>query len=72
MQETGHLKACPYIRQAIASFGEVFGRSRLMKLGTGSEVSQHVDFNYHWYTRVRIHIPIITNPDSSPYSMARH
>ena len=30
MVETPHLRACPYIRQAMASFGEVFGRSRLM------------------------------------------
>jgi hypothetical protein len=62
MQETPHLRKCPYTRQVIASFGEVFGRSRFMKLAAGSEVSQHVDFNYHWYTRVRIHIPVITNP----------
>ncbi len=62
MAETPHLQACPYVRQVIASFGEVFGRSRLMKLGAGAEVSQHVDFNYHWYTRVRIHIPVTTNP----------
>lgn len=62
MRETDHLRACPSIRQAIGSFGEVFGRSRLMKLGAGSEVSLHVDFNYHWYSRVRIHIPLITNP----------
>ena len=63
MSETPHLSKCPYLRQVMASFGEVLGRSRLMKLAAGSEVSQHVDFNYHWYTRVRIHIPIITNPD---------
>ena len=67
MQETPHLQSCPYIRQAMASFGEVFGRSRLMKLGAGAEVAQHVDFNYHWYTRVRIHVPIITNPKVTFY-----
>ena len=22
----------------------------------------HVDFNYHWFSRVRIHIPVATNP----------
>ena len=63
MCETPHLARCPYVRQIMASFGEVLGRSRLMKLAAGSEVSLHVDFNYHWYTRVRIHIPVITNPD---------
>ncbi len=63
MIETPHLKRCPYVRQVMASFGEVFGRSRLMKLATANEVSLHVDLNYHWYSRVRIHIPVITNPD---------
>ena len=72
MSETPHLQACPYVRQVIASFGEVFGRSRLMKLAGGAEVSQHVDFNYHWYTRVRIHIPIITNPHVTFYCADLH
>ena len=67
MLETPHLNRCPYVRQVMASFGEVFGRSRLMKLGVTSEVKLHVDMNYHWYTRVRIHIPVITNPDVTFY-----
>lgn len=72
MRETPHLQACPYIRQVMASFVEVFGRSRLMKLGAGAEVAQHVDFNYHWYTRVRIHVPIITNPEVTFYCAEQH
>ena len=59
---TPHLAACPYIRQVMASFGEVLSRSRLMRLESGAEVSLHVDFNYHWFNRVRIHIPIVTDP----------
>ena len=59
---TPHLARCPYLRQVMASFGEVLSRSRLMKLEARSEVSLHVDFNYHWYSRVRIHIPVATNP----------
>ncbi len=62
MRPTPHLARCPYLRQVMGSFGEVLGRSRLMRLAGGAEVSMHVDFNYHWYTRVRIHIPIVTNP----------
>ena len=62
MSPTRHLDKCEYIRQVMASFGEVLGRSRLMKLAPGAEVATHVDFNYHWYTRVRIHIPVITDP----------
>ena len=58
---TPHLDRCPYVRQVMSSFGEVLSRSRLMKLEGNSEVSLHVDFNYHWYSRVRIHIPVVTN-----------
>ena len=61
-QPTPHLRRCPYMQQAMAGFGEVLSRSRLMKLDAGAEVSLHVDFNYHWFSRVRIHIPIVTSP----------
>ena len=61
MEETPHLQKCEYIRQICANFGEVFGRSRLMRLAGGSEVPIHVDAIYHWHRHVRIHIPLITN-----------
>lgn len=63
MGATRHLNDSPYIRQCLHTIGEVYGRSRLMALEAGAEVSRHVDFNYHWYSRVRIHIPIVTNSD---------
>ncbi|MDC1144095.1 aspartyl/asparaginyl beta-hydroxylase domain-containing protein [Porticoccaceae bacterium] len=63
MQTTAELHRCDYVQQVMASFDEVLARSRLMRLNAGAEVSEHVDFNYHWYSRVRIHIPIVTNPD---------
>ena len=59
---TPHLARCPYMRQVMASFGEVLSRSRLMKLDAGAQVALHVDFNYHWFSRVRIHIPVLTDP----------
>ena len=62
-QATPHLERCEYMRQIMAGFGEVLSRSRLMKLDAGAEVSLHVDFNYHWFSRVRIHIPIVTSPE---------
>ena len=62
MLPTTYLAQCPYLRQVLGSFGVVLGRTRLMKLAAGCEVSQHVDFNYHWYSRVRVHIPVVTNP----------
>jgi len=57
------LRQSPYLMQVIASFGEVFGRSRLMRLSPGCEVPMHSDTSYHWQKRVRIHIPIITDSD---------
>ena len=59
---TPHLGECEYVRQVMARFGQVLSRSRLMKLDARSELNLHVDFNYHWFSRVRIHIPIITHP----------
>jgi len=63
MKVTEHLQSSPYIQQVLASIGEVYGRSRLMGLAAGCAVPEHRDINYHWYNRVRIHIPVITNPD---------
>jgi len=62
MLATDALKQSEYLQQVISSFNEVFGRSRLMKLDAGAKVPLHSDINYHWYKRVRIHIPIITDP----------
>ena len=67
MKPTEALMKSHYIHQAIASFGEVVARSRLMRLAPGAQVAEHVDFNYHWVSRVRIHIPIITNPQVNFY-----
>jgi hypothetical protein len=63
MKETAHLASCEYTRQVLASFDEVFGRSRFMRLDGGHEVPLHVDTNYHWHSRVRIHVPVITDPE---------
>lgn len=62
MQPTKALTSSPYLNHAVASFGEVVARSRLMRLEPGAQVAEHVDFNYHWVSRVRIHVPIITDP----------
>ena len=62
MLPTPWLEAMPYLRQALAGFGVVWSRSRLMRLAPGSGVPEHADINYHWHTRVRVHIPIFTQP----------
>lgn len=67
MAATPHLLASPYHCQVMASFGEVLARSRLMKLSAGREVGLHVDFNYHWHSRVRVHVPIQTQPQVQFY-----
>jgi hypothetical protein len=65
MRPTPQLQRCPYIRQILAAFGVVWSRSRLMRLGAGASVPQHSDINYHWFNRVRIHIPVQTDPTVS-------
>ena len=62
MKTTKALENSPYLLQVIAAFGDVFGRSRLMRLDPDCEVPLHFDINYHWYKRVRLHIPIVTDP----------
>jgi Aspartyl/Asparaginyl beta-hydroxylase len=72
MQITDKLHRSPYLKQVLASFGEVFGRSRLMGLEGHCRVPEHRDVNYHWYSRVRIHIPIVTNPNVTFYCGETH
>jgi hypothetical protein len=61
------LQKAPYLRQVMACFGSVIGRSRLMRLEPGTSVSQHTDSHYFWRKHLRIHIPIITDPKVAFY-----
>jgi hypothetical protein len=62
MRPTPHLQRLPRLRQALAAIGGVWGRSRLMRLSGNSEVTPHVDTNYYWRDRMRVHLPIVTEP----------
>jgi len=62
MRPTEHLKACPYLIDVLASLGAAWGRTRLMRLGPHADVNPHVDVNYYWRDRMRVHVPIITQP----------
>lgn len=62
MAPTPELRACPYLMQVMASFGATLGRSRLMRLEGQAEVTPHTDQGYYWAERVRIHVPIVTQP----------
>jgi hypothetical protein len=63
MLPTPWLAELPYLRQALTGFGVVWSRSRLMRLAPGARVPEHADINYHWHTRVRLHIPVFTQPE---------
>ena len=63
MAPTEWLRRCPYILEIMQALDSTWGRSRLMGLDPGAEVPEHVDINYYWRTHLRIHIPVITNPD---------
>jgi hypothetical protein len=63
MRATAHLAHTPYIRQVLASFGVPWSRSRLLKLAPGATVPQHADINYHWFYRVRLHVPVVTREE---------
>lgn len=63
MRPTPALLASPYLQQVLASFGTVWSRSRLMRITAGGSVPRHSDMNYHWYHRVRVHVPVVTRPE---------
>lgn len=52
----------PYLWQTLAGLGAVLGRTRLMRLSGHAEVSEHADVNYYWRERMRVHVPIVTQP----------
>ena len=62
MQPTQKLDYCPYLKQVMAAFRTVVGRCRLMRLEPGANVTSHCDISYYWRKRIRLHIPIVTDP----------
>ena len=62
MAPAPRLARCPYLEQVMASFQTVIGRSRLMRLEPGAEVTPHTDIDFYWRDRIRIHVPIVTDP----------
>ncbi|MGK2947618.1 MAG: TIGR03032 family protein [Acidimicrobiales bacterium] len=62
MRPTPHLDRLPYTRQVLAGLGTVVGRSRLMRIDQEAEVTPHVDSSHYWWERLRIHVPVVTDP----------
>ena len=63
MRPTRYMERTPYLRQVLATFGAVFGRTRLMRIAGEADANAHVDTNYYWLNRVRVHVPIVTFPE---------
>ena len=62
MLPTPFLERCPYLQQVLESLGATLGRTRLMRLSGNAEVTRHADQGYYWADRVRVHVPIVTQP----------
>ncbi len=62
MGPTEALGRCGYVKEIMAELNSTWGRSRLMGLEPGAIVPEHVDVHYYWRTHLRIHVPVITNP----------
>jgi hypothetical protein len=55
----------PYLLEVLGALGAVLGRTRLMRLSGHAEVHEHADVNYYWRERMRVHVPIVTQPTVS-------
>ena len=71
MRPTPHLLASPHMMEVLAAVGSVWGRARLMRITAGSTVPPHIDTNFYWRKHVRLHVPIVTNPQVSFHCAAQ-
>ncbi len=62
MRGTAFLELCPYIKQVIKAFEAPVSRSYLLRIPKCSKVLPLGDYNYHWFRRRCIYVPIVTNP----------
>jgi len=62
MRPTPFLERCPNLIDALGGLGVTLGRTRLMRLSGHAEVTPHIDVVYYWMERMRVHIPIVTQP----------
>jgi hypothetical protein len=62
--DTPTLEDCPYFQEVLAVFAPSVLSARLMRLGPGSSIREHRDFDLSFEDGVvRLHIPIATNPE---------
>jgi Aspartyl/Asparaginyl beta-hydroxylase len=61
--DTPVLDRCDYFREVLGTFKCPLESARLLKLGAGSRILEHRDFDLSSrYGVVRVHIPVQTNP----------
>jgi Sulfotransferase family/Aspartyl/Asparaginyl beta-hydroxylase len=58
---TPALARCPHIAEALAALGARIARSRLVRLTAQTSAGSAVEWNYHWFRRLLICIPIQTD-----------
>jgi len=61
---TEYLRSLHYFREVLDCFGIPPSRARLMRLGPGEFVKPHRDLHPHWNNKVRIHIPVLSHPET--------
>lgn len=63
-EESPTLASCGYFREILAAFECPIACVRLLRLAPGAVLKEHTDIDLAFeYGAVRIHIPIVTNPD---------
>ncbi len=67
-EDTPFLENCEYFRQVIGTFQTKITSVRLMKLGAGSEIKEHRDYDLDEENGiVRLHVPVVTNDNVEFY-----
>jgi aspartyl/asparaginyl beta-hydroxylase (cupin superfamily) len=67
-QDTVLLQSCPYLQSVLQAFQCEKTAVRLMKLQAGALIKEHRDTALRFEEgEVRLHIPVVTNPDVSFY-----
>ena len=63
MAPTAALARTPYVERIFTALNAPIGRTRYMRILGNGDAEPHVDSNYYWHRRLRVHIPVLTTPD---------
>ena len=59
---TPKLERCGYLQTVLQAFGCPVAEVRLRRLASGAEIYEHYDTDYLWFDRLRLHVPVLTDP----------